>query len=436
MFIRTNSHHILIAVLLVLVFSGSLTLFASFSSLPSSYAQRIGNAEVLLSEIYIEPADPKPGDQVSIQSIVYNAGLESTKSVTDVVTVGYFVNGDLLRIAELPNIEPGVKNGVLISSGPIFTASDGSHKITVILNYHDTLSHLTDNPANNIVQRMFSIGDPRPSVVLFEIFQEYDPHTKMQRITIDGNLSSSEMKFLPSQVRLDLGSFRDVIPVDQDGLFSFSKSILSFDDVTPVIITVEENYPLLESSYTANIYPVHLESDSIMSFQIQNPSESYNFKDSSAVIVIYDESYNEIRKIDVESILPSERYHDIVLVTVPSGTYIAEVYLEGRFIHAVKTHLKENMISTSSILISETSKVQFQISDADGGPASDATVFGESFTLITDENGFTDWVNVLPAIDGQEPYHVTAILSNGKIISAEPFFVGYGEQKTVQVTER
>ena len=416
------------------VFLLSVVIFSSFDTVSS--AQRIGNADVLLSEIYIEPADPQPGDHVSIQSVVYNAGIDSTKSVTDVVTVGYFVNGDLVKIAELPDIKPGVKNGILLSSGPIFTASDGNHVITVILNYHDTLSHLTDNSANNIVQRIFSIGDPRPSTALFEIFQEYDSHTKMQDITINGNLSSPDMKFLPNQVKLTIDNSNYTIPVDQDGSFSFSKSIRSFDKIMPVIITVEENYPLIGSSYTASIYPVQLESDSILSFQIQNPSELYNFQDSSVTIVIYDESYNEIKKINTDNLLPSEKYYDTVLVILPSETtYIAEVYLDGRFIHAVKTHLKENMINTSSILISETSKVQFQVLDNNEEPAFGAIVYGENFTLTTNENGFTDWVHVLPTVNDNDPYTVTAILSNGKIISSDPFFVKYGEQKVIQMVE-
>jgi hypothetical protein len=79
-------------------------------------------------------------------------------------------------------------------------------------------------------------------------------------------------------------------------IFSFSKSIRSSDKIIPVIVTVEENYPLLGSSYTASIYPIQLESDSILSFQIQNPTEFYNFQDSSVIIVIYDELYNEIKK--------------------------------------------------------------------------------------------------------------------------------------------
>jgi len=422
-----NNNIVFVISLLVLVLSS----FASYSS-----AQIFGHADVLLSEIYMEPADPQPGDSVSIQSLVYNAGLDSTKSVTDVVTVGYFVNGDLVKIAELPNVEPGVENGILISSGPIWTASDGDHTITVILNYHDTLSHLTDNPSNNIVQRIFSIGDPRPSTVLFDAFQEYSPITKMQQITINGNLASSDMPFLPDQVDLQIGNSHDIVPVDQNGLFSFSKLIRSFDKVTPVTVTVEENYPLLGSSYTANIYPIQLEkNESILSFQIQNPSDLYNFQDSSAVIVVYDESYNMIKKISTDSLLPSEKYYDVILTTLSSGTYIVEIYFDGRFLHAVKTHLEENMVNTNSILISEASKVKFQVLGNDGEPVPNTTVYAEKFTMTTNDEGFTDWINVLPTVGKTDPYTASAILSNGHIIYSDPFFIEHGIQKVIQLVD-
>ena len=93
------------------------------------------------------------------------------------------------------------------------------------------------------------------------------------------------------------------------------------------------------------------------------------------------------------------------------------------------------MISTSSILISETSKVQFQVLANNEESASGATVYGENFTLTTNENGFTDWVNFLPTINDNDPYIVTAILANGKIISSDPFFVKYDEQKIIQIVE-
>ncbi|QMU54722.1 MAG: hypothetical protein GKS07_07450 [Nitrosopumilus sp.] len=428
-----NASFVITLILLLSVMS-----FSSFD-VTSSAQIMVGNVDVLLSEIYLDPADPQPGDPVSIKSIIYNAGTESTKSVSDVVTVGYFVNGDLVRIAELPDIKPGVQNGVMLSSGPLFAASDGNHVITVVLNYHDTLSHLTDNSANNIVQRMFSIGDPLPSTVTFDVFQVYDPHTKMQEITISGNLSSPDMKFLPNQVLITLDDLRrhTAVPVEQDGSFSFVQSIRTSEDIIPVTVTVEENYPLLGSTYTASIYPADLESDSVLAFQIQNPSELFNFQDSAAVIVIYDESYDEMQKIDVSGLSPSEKNDDdVIFLTLPGDTtYIAETYLEGRFIHAVKTHLEENMIKTSHIIAPESSKVRFQVYENDEKLASGATVYGETFTLNTDKDGFTEWVDVLPVANEDDSYTATAILANGKIISSNPFTVGYGEQKIIQIMD-
>ncbi len=421
-----NHYCIISALFLVLVLS-SLTTF--------SYAQRLGNADVLLSDIYLNPANPKEGDLVSIQSIVYNAGLESTKSVTDVVTVGYFVNGDLVKIAELPNVEPGVENGILLSSGPIWTVSEGSHTITVILNYHDTLSHLIDNPSNNIVQKIFSIGEPRPSLVNFDVFQEYLPQTKMQQITIEGSLTSlSDKPFLPDQIILQIGdSLYDVIPLDQEGLFSFSKNIPSFDEVIPITITVEENYPLLGSTYTANIYPIQMSNnDSVLAIQIQDPEEFYNFKDSSAVLAIYDESYNLIKKISTDN-LSFEKTYDTVFTTLASGGYIVEVYIEGRFVDAIQTNLKENSVKTISILIPETSKVKFQILDNNGEPINNAVVQNWIFTINTDETGFTEWINIFPTLGEREPYTAKIILPNGKISWSDSFFIKYGDQKIIQV---
>ena len=161
-----------------------------------SYAQTFGNADIFLTDIYTEPANPQPGDLVNIKSIVYNAGLDSTKSITDTITVGYFVNGNLVKIAELPDIQPGIENGVLISSGPLWTAVEGNNTITVILNYHETLSPITDNLENNIMQRIIPIGEPKPSTVFFEVFQEYDSLTKKQEITIKVELSQKKIVFL------------------------------------------------------------------------------------------------------------------------------------------------------------------------------------------------------------------------------------------------
>jgi len=417
---------LIIAFFLVLILSS----FAPFSS-----AQKIGNANVLLNDIYLEPHNPKPGDRVSIQSIVYNAGLESTKSVTNVVTVGYFIDGDLVKIDELPNILPGIENGVLISSGPVWTASDGAHTITVILNYHDTLSHLTDSRSNNIVQRIFSIGDPNKSVVLFEVFQKYIPETNMQQIKIEGNLESVSTSFISHQIDIQIGNLHDNVTVDKNGKFSFNKIIPSFDKITPITITIEKNFQLSGSSYTVNIYPIHIQQNSILSFKLQNPSNFYNFKDTLFVIAIYDESYQLVKKINTDDLPASEKIDNAIFTSLPSGIYIIEIYVDGRLFTSLKTTLKEDSVNTNNILIPENTKVKFQVLDTNGKPINNVDVQNWKFTLSTNKNGFTDWIYVLPTFGSAEPYAAKATLPNGKVFWSDSFFINYGEQKLIQMVE-
>ena len=144
------------------------------------------SADIILNDIWIEPQNPENGQGVSIHGTVYNAGIVSTGQVTDAVTIGYFVNGELVEITLLEDVKPGLENGVEISSGPVFDRVPGNYIITVVINFHDTLSHLRDNPENNIVQRMIQIGNEVPSIIDFNVFQRYVEDKQSQVITITG----------------------------------------------------------------------------------------------------------------------------------------------------------------------------------------------------------------------------------------------------------
>ena len=164
----------------------SISLLVEF---PTSSGFFLGDADPMINNMWLEPQNPQPGDVVSINLSVYNLGTDSTKSVTGVVTVGYFVNGNLVSLDELPDMSPGIENGVKLSSGPIWEVTDGTHTITSVLNYHDTLSHLSDNFENNIMQKTYHLGDWKnpPSLISYDLFQEFIPGTKKQIVTIKGN---------------------------------------------------------------------------------------------------------------------------------------------------------------------------------------------------------------------------------------------------------
>ena len=242
-----------------------------------SSAFRLGDADPFLNNIWIEPKNPNPGDVISINSSIYNLGTQSTGSVTDVVTVGYFLNGDLIKIDTLPDVVPGEDNGVKITTGPIWAATDGVHTITVILNYHDTLSHLTDNLENNIMQKVYHIGDwenPNPRISA-KLFQEYNQVTNDQDIRIVGevDLPTDVLKSNPRiiiQFDDDRNKFKQQYTASIDpetGSFYFKETFEYPQTVTPITISYftdkNESY-----QYKLHTYPMKLkENDSVLILQ-------------------------------------------------------------------------------------------------------------------------------------------------------------------------
>ena len=147
-------HYNIVKVLVIFCFSVSFISSSSFGLTESiELFGQTNSADLVLNDIWIEPKNPKQGEVITVHGSVYNSGVVPSGEVSDVVTVGYVVNGELLEINQLPNILPGIENGIEISSGLLFDASGGEHVVTVIINFHDTLSHLRDNQENNIVQK-------------------------------------------------------------------------------------------------------------------------------------------------------------------------------------------------------------------------------------------------------------------------------------------
>ena len=106
----TGTHSIILSSLFVMM-------IFLLSSITPSFAFRLGDADPLINNIWLEPENPEPGDVISIHSSIYNQGTQSTKEVTNVVTIGYFIDGNLVKIFPLTDVRPGVENGIEISTG-------------------------------------------------------------------------------------------------------------------------------------------------------------------------------------------------------------------------------------------------------------------------------------------------------------------------------
>ena len=75
-----------------------------------------GDAELVINNLDMFPRYPQEGEPVRFTAEVHNAGMTSTNSIANIITAGYFVDDELLQVKEIGNVEPGLKNKIIISS--------------------------------------------------------------------------------------------------------------------------------------------------------------------------------------------------------------------------------------------------------------------------------------------------------------------------------
>ena len=396
----------------------------------------INSVDLILNDIWMEPENPKEGEAVYIHGTVYNAGVIPSGEVSDAVTAGFFVNGDLAEISLLDNILPGIENGIEISSGPILDASLGNHIVTVIINYHDTLSHLRDNPENNIVQKRFQISDSIPTLVEYDIYQKYDSKTHKQQITIQGKLTNIFQEKLNNQkIILNIGDVKKSATTDINGEFLLITSIPFNDQPIKVSAYVEENFSFPEKPQM--ILPLKLNTEQSVLI-IPTTFFTNEFESSVLELAIFQDSYENlfqiipVDKFDKQNVLMDDSFMTILPA---NHEYIIETYLEGRFLDAFQEDFLKNEIVKKEIIIPESAEIRFRVTDEMGEPQSNMIVKNWIYSATTDKNGLTDWIKVLPTMPG-EPNVAEMILPNQTIIQSNPFTVFSGEKKTIDIVTR
>ena len=66
---------------------------------------------------------------------------------------------------------------------------------------------------------------------------------------------------------------------------------------------------------------------------------------------------------------------------------------------------------------------------------SDQITLPSGKIAISDKDGFTDWIPVIPTITSNEPYVAKAIFPDGRVIWSEPFLIESGEKKVIQIIQ-
>ncbi|WP_420545684.1 hypothetical protein [Nitrosopumilus sp.] len=404
----------------------------------------INSADLVLNDIWIEPENPKNREAVTVHGTVYNAGIIPTEAVSNVVTIGYIVNGELVEISLLENVLPGIENGVKISSGPIFDAISGNYVITVILNYHDTLSHLRDNPGNNIVQKVFQIGEKAPLLISSNVYQKYNDRTNEQEIRVEGEIADI---FQEVQKNKDLrikieDTIRGKVITDTHGRFTFDTTI-PFDDRIIEMQTNLENESSISDSKP--IFPIKLQDkQSALALEVISDELELNLDRSDITAVIFQDSYENL----FGKITTNKNYNrqdttmnnfdlsigNFLINKMPSDhEYIVEIYMKGRIVDAFQRVFQENEVITRSVSISETAKVQFKITDKNGTPQDNVVIENWIYSASTNSEGLTEWINTLPNFTSNEPYVAKAIFPDGTIVWSEPFVVNEQESVSVEI---
>ena len=113
--------------------------------------------------------------------------------------------------------------------------------------------------------------------------------------------------------------------------------------------------------------------------------------------------------------------------------YIIEVYIGGRILDAFQNHFSNNAVIKEEISILESAQIQFKITNKEGEPQNNVLVENWIYSSTSNENGLTNWIEILPTFIESEPYKAKAIFPNGEIVWSEPFQIKDNEKKIIPI---
>ncbi|MDH3764825.1 MAG: hypothetical protein OER82_03340 [Nitrosopumilus sp.] len=392
-----------------------------------------GNAELVLENIQIEPPYPKKGELTVITGDVYNAGIVETDSLASIITAAYFVDDKLLFIDEIGNVKPGIGNKIKISSDPVWDAEVGNHNVKIIIDYHNTLNDQYDSFDDNIAEKTFSISSLNSTKILLTTSSPYVIQGKDTLLNISVSLedSDSNKPLDGKNIILNFDGDDIYLTTDKYGKIFFSKTV-NYSKALSVESNFEGDNQYLPSSSILTLHSIPKDITSAILVNIIDAKKQYNFENNSFEFLIFQDSYeNLIKKISPTTTLLDS---DTFWISLPAEhDYFAEVYLDGRFLFLTdKIQLNENDIVLEELVIPESAEVRFRVTNELGEPQSNVIVNNWIYSTITDENGFTDWIVVLPTSHANS-YVAEVFLPNEITMQSNPFDVFSGEKKTIDI---
>ena len=394
-------------------------------------AYAAGDADLVLENVSLNPLFPKDGQLVAITAEVHNAGITSTHSLNSIITVGYFVDDELIHIGTLDNVLPGIQNKLQISSPPLWPSESGTHDVMVILDYHDTLLDELDSPENNLISKTIDVFPPVTTEILVHTSSQYfiqGQHAPQITLLL---INSSTKEPIPNQeILLNFDGKLATLITNDEGKISFSKTISLFDSVEINASFIgDEQY--LQTNTSITLFPLPSTDSSYLILDLIDPKNQFNFKDYVIEILIFQDSYQTL----LQKIAPDKNTlldDDTFWISLPADHYyFSEIYLDGRLFFVTESELlHENSVLTKELQIPQLAQIKFKIVD-ENKKLIPNTVVKNWFYEFSAENGISDWKSVLPTTN--TPYQAEVFSDGAKIGQSPPFLVFSGEQKTIEI---
>ena len=234
------------------------------------------------------------------------------------------------------------------------------------------------------------------------------------------------------------GILKEKAITDANGEFFFETYMPFKNELIEIIIQLEVD-PFF-SNPTQVIFPIKLNNEqSALALKIIPDTSESDLKSQVLTTVVFQDSYDELfKKISTDNYDKQDLFiENFILSTLPANhEYIVEVYIGGRILDAFQNYFPNNHVIKKEIFISESAQIQFKITDKAGEPQNNVKIENWIYSSTSNEDGITEWIDVLPTFTENEPYVAKAIFTNGEIIWSEPFQIKDGEKKTIHITKR
>ena len=110
--------------------------------------------------------------------------------------------------------------------------------------------------------------------------------------------------------------------------------------------------------------------------------------------------------------------------------------MDGRVIDAFQRDFSSNQIIKRDVSIEESGQIKFKIVDDKGVPQKSVIVENWVYSSVSNSEGFTEWINILPNFIDREPYAAKATFQDGTVAWSESFVINEDEQKIIEIVRK